>query len=530
MPPGPRSATHSSARNDHVGPAPIDVRVDETLLPPHDPLELYAVLRSYLGQDEVFLLEGSWGARPEDAAAVVGFDRLAELRVHRGEVSFHGAPLVVRELLAASCQVGMVPGPDGARATVTDPEQVWRLLAAAQALFTVHTAIPADRFAFGFLTTLGYGAAWHMERLPEGAQRDESEPDCVLTLFRNTIWYDGDEHGPRLLTAHARQFPLPEPLRIHGAVRTAQVAARAGATQWCPAPAEVRDSTDRDTYLAQVDRCLEHIGLGDIYQIQIGHRIEVTTALRPLQVYRRLRRRNPSPYMYLVPRAGTALIGTSPEVLFDSDGEHLRMRPIAGTRPRSGDPEVDGPRIADLVGDEKERAEHVMLVDLCRNDVGRVCLPGTLEERDLMTVETYSHVFHLVSTVEGRLDPTRDTWDVVRATFPAGTVTGAPKIRAMELIEELENTERGMYAGAVGLVDARGWSRLALCIRTIVHHGPEPDPVDGSVLPPLAREHRYSTRACAGIVADSVPEAEWAETLHKMGAAYWALTGEELQP
>ncbi|GAA1307844.1 hypothetical protein GCM10009647_028480 [Streptomyces sanglieri] len=156
-----------------------------------------------------------------------------------------------------------------------------------------------------------------------------------------------------------------------------------------------------------------------------------------------------------------------------------------------------------------------MLVDLCRNDVGRVCLPGTLEAHGLMTVETYSHVFHLVSTVEGTLAPEDDTWSVLRATFPAGTVTGAPKIRAMEIIEELESEPRGMYAGAVGLVDLRGWSQLALCIRTIVHDG---------------RSGTYSTQSCAGIVADSSPGAEWRETLHKMGAAYWALTGEELLP
>ncbi|MFD0629391.1 anthranilate synthase component I family protein [Streptomyces sanglieri] len=252
-----------------------------------------------------------------------------------------------------------------------------------------------------------------------------------------------------------------------------------------------------------------------MYQIQIGHRIDVESGLEPFEVYRRLRGRNPSPYMYLVPRDGRTVIGASPEVLFRTEGGKVVMRPIAGTAPRSGDPGVDEARVARLVADEKERAEHVMLVDLCRNDVGRVCLPGTLEAHGLMTVETYSHVFHLVSTVEGTLAPEDDTWSVLRATFPAGTVTGAPKIRAMEIIEELESEPRGMYAGAVGLVDLRGWSQLALCIRTIVHDG---------------RSGTYSTQSCAGIVADSSPGAEWRETLHKMGAAYWALTGEELLP
>ncbi|MFF9571353.1 anthranilate synthase component I family protein [Streptomyces sp. NPDC014685] len=282
-----------------------------------------------------------------------------------------------------------------------------------------------------------------------------------------------------------------------------------------PRPYRVRDTCDEETFLARVRRCLEHIGVGDIYQIQIGHRIDVATSLAPLDVYRRLRGRNPSPYMYLLPRAGRTVIGASPEVLFHTRGGTVVMRPIAGTAPRSGEEAADRARVARLLADEKERAEHIMLVDLCRNDIGRVCAPGTLQTPDLMRVETYSHVFHLVSTVQGTLEAGHDTWSVLRAAFPAGTVTGAPKIRAMEIIQELESEPRGLYAGAVGLIDLRGWSRLALCIRTIVH-----DPDTGT----------YSTQSCAGIVADSRPRAEWHETLHKMGAAYWALTGRELTP
>ncbi|MCZ0987171.1 anthranilate synthase component I family protein [Streptomyces diastatochromogenes] len=285
-----------------------------------------------------------------------------------------------------------------------------------------------------------------------------------------------------------------------------------GAVPEAPVPHAVHDSTDEETFLGNVARCLGHIRVGDIYQIQIGHRIDVTTDLAPLDVYRRLRHRNPSPHMYLVPRGGATLIGASPEVLFATRGDRIVMRPIAGTTRAAATRPSTAPHRG-TAGQREERAEHVMLVDLCRNDIGRVSRPGTLAVERLMTVETYSHVFHLVSSVEGRLAPGEDTWSALRATFPAGTVTGAPKIRAMEIIEELESEPRRMYAGAVGLVDVRGWSRLALCIRTVAH--------DGTT---------YSTQACAGIVADSDPHAEWRETLHKMGAAYWALTGEELLP
>ncbi|MGW5278854.1 anthranilate synthase component I family protein [Streptomyces collinus] len=487
---------------------PVSVRVDETPLPPHDPLALYDALRRRLGDAEVFLLESLEAPEHEGGDSLVGHGRLAELQVHADRVTVEGIAPVAAALHTAADALGLAALPDGARA-LTSGDQVWELLRAAQRAFSVETEVPADTYAFGFLATVGYGAAWHMERLPQ--RTADGGPDLVLGLFREVVHYDGAGGTVRLRTARSADFPPADAGTVPAAV--ARLRPSSGAVPEAPVPRAVHDSTDEETFLGHVGRCLGHIGVGDIYQIQIGHRIDVTTDLAPLDVYRRLRHRNPSPHMYLVPRAGTTLIGASPEVLFAAHADRIVMRPIAGTTPRSGDAAVDGPRIAALRASEKERAEHVMLVDLCRNDIGRVCRPGTLAVERLMTVETYSHVFHLVSAVEGRLAAGEDTWSALRATFPAGTVTGAPKIRAMEIIEELESEPRRMYAGAVGLVDVRGWSRLALCIRTVSH--------DGTT---------YSTQACAGIVADSDPRAEWRETLHKMGAAYWALTGEELLP
>ncbi|MEV5173065.1 anthranilate synthase component I family protein [Streptomyces flaveolus] len=490
-------------------PVRVDVRVEETPLPPHEPLALYSALAGRLGTEDVFLLESPEGPLQDRGRAVVGQGRLAEIEVHAGHVRVSGRAEVARALLATADHLGMPAlGPD--TRALDRPGRVWEFLGAAQRLFRLHTHVPDDAFAFGFVTTIGYEAAWHMEDLPARAHPD-SGPDCVLTLFRDTVHYDLATGAVRRLRAHAEVFgppPGPDPV----AAALADLPEETGVPE-APEPRSVRDSTARGTFLARAERCLAHIGVGDVYQIQIGHSIEVDTGLTPLQVYRRLRSRNPSPYMYLVPRAGTTLIGASPEMLVAAQGDRLVMRPIAGTAPRSGDADTDARRVAALSADEKERAEHIMLVDLCRNDIGRVCLPRTLRTEQLMTVETYSHVFHLVSTVSGTLDPAHDTWSVLRATFPAGTVTGAPKIRSMELIQELEDGPRGMYAGAVGLVDVRGWSLLALCIRTVVH--------DGAV---------YRTQACAGIVADSRPEREWHETLHKMAAAHWALTGKELLP
>ncbi|GGV88046.1 hypothetical protein GCM10015535_38470 [Streptomyces gelaticus] len=497
------------------GQAPITVRVEETALAPHEPLALYAALREQSAHD-VFLLESREGPGQSPGATVVGHGLLAEIRLFGDRIFVDGVDPLVAAALTAADGLGLTPRPGNERGLLHG-DQVWQLLRAVQDLFTVETDRPRDSYAFGFLATFGYGSAWHMETLPDRGDRDDGEPDIVLGLFRETVWYGPEPGAVRRLTARSDAFPGPVPFDL--TEETVAAVAAAGRVPEvlpeAPRPHSVRDTCDERTFLARARRCLEHIGVGDIYQIQIGHRIDVESSLEPFEVYRRLRGRNPSPYMYLVPRDGRTVIGASPEVLFRTEGGKVVMRPIAGTAPRTGDPAVDEPRVARLVADEKERAEHVMLVDLCRNDIGRVCLPGTLEARELMTVETYSHVFHLVSTVEGTLAPEDDTWSVLRATFPAGTVTGAPKIRAMEIIEELESEPRGMYAGAVGLVDLRGWSQLALCIRTIVHNG---------------RSGTYSTQSCAGIVADSSPGAEWRETLHKMGAAYWALTGEELLP
>ncbi|MEU9100937.1 anthranilate synthase component I family protein [Streptomyces sp. NPDC048361] len=498
------------------GISTIGVRVTDTALPHHDPLDLYVRLRESLAASDVFLFESVDGADQDRRWAVVGFGRLAEIRVHDGFVEIDGAARVADALAARASAAGMAGHTveDGVhRLTFTGAEQMWDVLAEAQALFHVATDIPATAYAFGFLTTFAYESAWHMESLPRRTKATDG-PDITLTLFRDTVWYDLVTGSVRQLRAESAAF-ADQP-RVADAVRAAGDAWSAGRTgttaaPQAPVPLSVRDSVSRETFLGWAERCLEHIRVGDIYQIQIGHRIDVRTALDPVGVYRRLRGRNPSPYMYLMPRAGRTLIGASPELFVRIEGDEITMRPIAGTARRCADPEENERRIKEMRESTKEQAEHIMLVDLCRNDIGRVTRPSTQPVAQLMAVETYSHVFHLVSTVTGRLEPDVDAWQALRATFPAGTMTGAPKVRAMEIIDTLEQERRGSYAGAVGLVDVRGWSELALTIRTIEYDG-----------------ETYSTQSSAGMVAQSDPDAEWRETLAKMGAAYWALTGEEL--
>ncbi|SFS86659.1 anthranilate synthase component 1 [Streptomyces harbinensis] len=489
------------------GSEPIQVRVTASGLPPHEPLDLWTGLRATQPADDVFLLEQleSDGARH---SAVVGYGRLAELRVYGGDggggrLEISGIP-VLRDALAALTRRHGMTG-EAHRPRFAAPGPLWDLLEDVRRLFAVDTALPSDRYAFGFLTTLAYESSWLMEDLPPRTKPPRG-PDLTLALFRDTVWYGTGSGGePQHLRAESADFPAAPPppalpRRYEGGLPEA------------PRPRAVRDSVSRDTFLEWAGRCLEHIRVGDIYQIQIGHRVDVETELTPPDVYRRLRARNPSPYMYLVPRAGGLLIGASPELHVRIEDAVITMRPIAGTTPRGPDDAENQRRVKELRASTKEQAEHVMLVDLCRNDLGRVAIPSTRPVDGLMKVETFSHVFHLVSTVTGRLAPGTGVWDAVRATFPAGTMTGAPKIRAMEIIDGLEREARGAYAGAVGLLDARGaWSELALCIRTVEY--------DGAA---------YSTQTSAGMVAQSDPAAEWQETLAKMGAAYWALTGEEL--
>ena len=270
---------------------------------------------------------------------------------------------------------------------------------------------------------------------------------------------------------------------------------------------EGRSSYERADFMAHVERIKEYIRAGDCFQALLSRRIEVPLDFEPSDLYRALRAINPSPYMYHLVLDGVEIVGSSPELLVRVSDSHITLRPIAGTRRRGATPGHDEELSAELLADEKERAEHVMLVDLGRNDVGRVAKYGTVRVTELMKVEKYSHVLHIVSQVEGDLNDGLSALDVFRATFPAGTMTGAPKIRAMEIIDELEPVSRGPYAGAIGYIAAGGKRMdLAITIRTCII-------ADGVA----------SVQAGAGIVADSVPEREWEETTSKAQALLSAI-------
>jgi anthranilate synthase component 1 len=373
----------------------------------------------------------------------------------------------------------------------------------------------------GLVGYLGYDVVRRLERLPETATDDLGMPELAMMLVTDLAVLDHTD-GSILLIANV----------LRGAGGTdggyddalARLAAMvADLTEAAPPGIAVLETADAPpvqsnmapgVYERGVETIREHIRAGDAFQVVLAQRFELTTDVDALDLYRVLRVSNPSPYMYLLRFAGREspfdVVGSSPEALVTVTGSSAVVHPPAGTRPRGATHEEDLRLAEGLLADPKERAEHVMLVDLARNDLGRVCVPGTVDVPDFMRVEHYSHVMHLVSTVAGDVAAEYDALDVFDATFPAGTVSGAPKPRAMEIIESLEPTRRALYAGTVGYVDASGDMDMAIAIRTAVLH-----------------QGRAYVQAGAGIVADSDAATEEAETRHKARAVLAAIAAAE---
>jgi anthranilate synthase component 1 len=370
----------------------------------------------------------------------------------------------------------------------------------------------------GLVGYLGYDAVRRLERLPSHAVDDLRMPELQFLLATDIAVLDHSD-GSILLIANVVRRLTPhaedDPDRAYAdAVARLDAMEADLATTAAPSVATLDRSvapayqgrTEREDYLAAVEAAKEHIRAGDAFQIVVSQRFEIATDADPLDVYRVLRASNPSPYMYLLRFDDLAVVGSSPEVLVRVEDGRALMHPIAGTRPRGATPEEDARLAAELLADPKERAEHVMLVDLGRNDLGRVCRPGTVEVVDQLEVERYSHVMHIVSTVVGEVLDGTTALDVLCACFPAGTLSGAPKVRAMEIIDELEPTRRGLYGGIVGYVDVGGDMDTAIAIRTVV-----------------LRDHHGYVQAGAGIVADSDPQAEDAECRNKAAAVLAAI-------
>ncbi len=402
------------------------------------------------------------------------------------------------------------------RGLPTTSEDPLQALQQADAMLRSAKPAGAPPLTAGLVGYLGYDVVRRLERLPATAPDEIGMPELAMMLATDLAVLDHRD-GTVLLIANVLPGADPRTAYDDAVARLdamtddlSEPTEPSVATLDLQAQPDVVRRSSPQQYEAAVERAREHIRAGDAFQVVLSQRFEVATEVDALEVYRVLRASNPSPYMYLLRFEGAEspydVVGSSPEALVTVTGDRAVVHPPAGTRPRGATPAQDAALADSLRTDPKEQAEHVMLVDLARNDLGRVCVPGTVEVTDFMRVERYSHVMHLVSTVFGRLQPGSRALDVLCATFPAGTVSGAPKPRAMEIIESLEPARRSLYAGTVGYVDAGGDMDMAIAIRTAVLH-----------------RGRAYVQAGAGIVADSDPATEQVECENKAAAVLRAI-------
>ena len=464
------------------------------------PVSLYLKLR---GDGASFLLESVEGGERIARYSFIGVQPRAEYILRDGQVE-------VKE--------------SGQTRTIQLDGDPTRFLQEEMNRFSTERLPNAPRFTGGLVGYLSYESVRYFEPTLQSkfllAERRDSDrlsrsrsasvPDGIYLLADTIVAFD-----------HARRSIFLLANVLDGDVDAAnqkldQIAKRIA--QPLPAaskagimPSEIRSNMTRDAYETMVCDAKEHIAAGDIFQVVLSQRFTRETSVEPFDVYRAVRRVNPSPYMFffdfgLVDGEPLFIVGSSPEMFVRLEGRTASLRPIAGTRPRSADAEADAALARELLADPKERAEHVMLVDLGRNDLGRVCEYGTVKVSDFFTIERYSHVMHIVSHVEGALRRGLTAFDLVRAAFPAGTVSGAPKVRAMEIISELEPDARGAYAGMVGYFGFDGAMDTCLAIRTMVGRG-----------------RTVSVQAGAGIVADSDPATEFQETVNKASAMLRAI-------
>ena len=435
--------------------------------------------------ERAFLLESVVGGERIARYSFLGRDPVATIEAHVGGVRVRGA--------------------EGTRRVSGD-----LLATLREALGRPAAEVPGlPRFTGGAVGYLSYDAARLFERLPD-RHPPGARPLASFSLYHSLVAFDhvrqrlvliaDAEPGRRAAFERAQEVldALEEDLRSYRPPATRGEAVTASAAHEPP--------PDAAPFKEAVRRAKEYIAAGDIFQVVLSRQRTVSCTVDPFTVYRALRMVNPSPYMYFLKEGATAIAGASPEMLVRVEGRHVETRPLAGTRPRGATAEEDDRHERELLADEKERAEHLMLVDLGRNDLGRVCSFKSVSVPELMRIERYSHVAHIMSSVVGELAEGKDALDAIVATFPAGTLSGAPKIRAMEIIDELEPVRRGVYGGTLGYFDLRGNADFCIAIRTL-----------------LIEDGRATVQSGAGIVADSDPDAELQETEAKAGAMMEAL-------
>jgi anthranilate synthase component 1 len=425
-----------------------------------------------------------------------------------GRYSFLGTEPILR-FEARGRRVTITPTDEPGRARTFESDDPFRDLEALLKDYDAYHPPELPRFIGGAVGYAAYDSIRYIEHLPDAPPDDRGLPDLSFALYDRMVLFD-HIRKTILVVAHARVGPRVDAEAAYGAActRVDELVARLSAPGPDTALADIAtdgplglepaSNMTREQYESIVRRCQEYIRAGDIFQVVPSQRFQVETKARPFDIYRVLRVLNPSPFLFYLTFDDFRLIGSSPEILVRVEDGTVTVRPLAGTRRRGKDEAEDRALAAELLADPKERAEHIMLVDLGRNDVGRVAKFDSVRLTDLMTVERYSHVMHITSNVTGTLSPDKTAFDALRAGLPAGTVSGAPKVRAMQVIDEVEPTRRGPYAGAVGYIDFIGNMDTCIALRTLVLQG-----------------RTAYVQAGAGIVYDSDPATEYEETVSK---------------
>lgn len=448
------------------------------------------VLKRFVDDENVFLLESVEGGERFGRYSFIGVNPYGSFSIEEGVPYYKPT------------------GGEKVRLSYkTTPLDALRGLVAGAKAVQIPELPPLFGGAIGFI---GYETVNCFEELPQ----PKSKPGTCESLFMLTdemIIFDNMRHTLKVVVCARPDADTTPRQAYEKAVAKIQILSERlkrpstpVTAPTVPAP-ELESNMTRPEFCKMIERAREYISDGEVIQIVLSQKFSAKCEVDPLQIYRALRLVNPSPYTFFLKLGDLRLVGSSPETMVKLENGRASVRPIAGTRKRGKNPQEDAVLEDELLQDEKERAEHLMLVDLGRNDLGRVAVPGSVQVKSFMNVERYSHVMHIVSDVEAMLSPDRDAFDLVRATFPAGTLSGAPKIRAMELINELEPTPRGVYGGAVGYFSYTGNLDLAITIRTLE-----------------IRDGRLFIQAGAGIVFDSEPEKEFEETLNKAAALFKA--------
>lgn len=461
----------------------------------------FAIYRNLLNEfdsKDLFLLESLGPGSIDSKTSLIGINPVLNIEIFDRIVTISGNEQLLKKIqLLYELESILESSTCMLRYRLTNRKAVWGFLRVLDAQFKM---VDGGVLAFA---AFAYNVIYFIEDISGYVQGDI--PDITLTCYSTYIEFDDYR-----VTFHEYGFIGAQSIGL------SDIASSLSLSDTVPvAFVNKTFSIDRETlkksYLEKAAIALQHVQIGDVYQIQIGHKITVRSDVSALEVYARLRLLNPSPYMYLFDCGHFKVIGASPELFVYMKNEEVVMRPIAGTLGKSLVPTKEAATI-EFHANPKEIAEHMMLVDLCRNDLCRVSLPQSLNVSGLMSIEEYSHVYHMVSTAKSTVKKGSDKYDVIQASFPAGTMTGAPKIRAIELISGIEDSSRGLYAGALGVIGLGvNYVNTALCIRTAIKH-----------------DNKFSLRASAGIVSDSVIESEYAETLHKMGSVFKAITNEEI--